>query len=966
MEKPLIVKGIENILDIKLNEAPPFPDKLTGLMVIKNSQAKYAMDGEKLIGLNLARIGLTDIQWQTIEKIKGFETKHLQALHLGNNRIEDIEFSEAFSNLKQLDLSYNDNLNELIFTKGLPILKRLNLDGCALSSLNFPKGFSALEFLQVVSNKLDEVSFEDAMSQLKYLDLSKNKIKTLTLPSGFEELQYFYLRENKTKRKSNLSFQSPIPPQLNIINLSNSNLREIPDEIIFGENLEWLNLKGNIPKNIPEIFLQKENCLAEARDWFTELRIAPPEKNKVVKLMLTGNSNAGKTTLLCALKNGNCSCNSEQHPSTHGIQIETWGNADFKYNTWDFGGQEIYHGTHRLFMSSKAIQLILFSPDIEKDARNFKKVDDRTRNAKILPHTVEYWYETIIEQSSNSLFFFIQNKSDLEDTNDIQYGKIDKEVREYTDNKNADLILISAKSGDGIRKVKNTLRDFAEEEMPEYNMPMPKSWLQVRQFFIDNLKEGEKFIDQNFFIQKCKEHNVSERTWGLLKEYLHHSGYIYFHEKLGDKIIANQIWAMNAIYKPLDPNEEYYEEVKEYKGKISVRRLFQIFDAEGEYSKIEKWLLLEFLISCGLCFKIKTKVDDKENSESDYYLFPEFLNEERDKVVDESWENAKDVQHFRFKLSWLNYHIVQNFITKIGRKTNLNFIWRTGIYVLDEKYGRFLLEVDKEEKAIILSIEQKAMKYFLFKIIEEIGGYGNSDKWEILENGVYQPFRKKEGIPVFQKGENIDEEKKGFEIIPDKVQKGVEKKVILFVFANPFGTKKLGSYTTEESIILNSMDRRYFEIEPILFSSASEMNNKIIEFKPTIVHFCGHADKYGGLEMHDNSKREEKPLEIPTIRDFFKSIKKSHSQLELVFLNACNSSNIAAAISQNNLYSIGTNEILHSLKALPFSKGFYNRFTRGDSIQKSVEHGLRECLVELDIDCSGLFEIFHNGKKQNI
>jgi GTPase SAR1 family protein len=29
-------------------------------------------------------------------------------------------------------------------------------------------------------------------------------------------------------------------------------------------------------------------------------------------------------------------------------------------NVWDFGGQEFYHATHRLFLSSNAVTLVLF------------------------------------------------------------------------------------------------------------------------------------------------------------------------------------------------------------------------------------------------------------------------------------------------------------------------------------------------------------------------------------------------------------------------------------------------------------------------------------------------------------------------------------------------------------------------------------------------------------------------------
>jgi len=659
---------------------------------------------------------------------------------LGGNRIEGLTFSQAYSSLVQLDLSFNKNLIELDFENGLPNLIRLNLDGCALECLDFSKGFLALDFLQAVSNKLKEVKFKEAMPKLKYLDLSQNQIKKLNLPGGFDKLQYFYFRKNEVK--SNITFKTPVPLQLNSVNLNNSNLQAIPEEIIFGENLEWLNLQGNVPKNIPKLFLEKENCLSDARDWFTELRGAPSEKNKVVKLMLTGNGDAGKTTLLCALKNGSCE---HDHTSTHGIQIETWEDKTSVYNTWDFGGQEVYHGTHRLFMSSEAIQLILFTPNVQGKARKREKVFDRIRKDEILPYTVEYWYQTIKALSPNSTFLFTQNKEDL-------FPEKDKTVRDYADEMGAELRLISAKEGIGIKHLKNFLRTYAED-MPEYDMSMPESWLKVRQFFIDNVdsnnpKESIKIIDQTFFEKKCEEYKVSERTWGLLKRYLHHSGYIYYHEKLGDKIIADQKWALEAIYKPLDRNQEYYQELIDDQGKIRVRNLFDIFGKK--YDKKQKWLFLQFLKSCGLCFKIKTRNDDREDNESDQYLFPEFLKEEREEEVDELWRKAENVQQLRYKLPWLNYHIIQNFITNVGRKTNTKYIWRTGIFV-PTKHGMFRVELDASGEAIILSIEQKAVEPLLNPIVETMGNYTDRDKWEILIDGAFQPFSREKGIPFLRK-----------------------------------------------------------------------------------------------------------------------------------------------------------------------------------------------------------------------
>ncbi|MEZ4931364.1 MAG: hypothetical protein R2788_04430 [Saprospiraceae bacterium] len=58
--------------------------------------------------------------------------------------------------------------------------------------------------------------------------------------------------------------------------------------------------------------------------------------------------------------------------STHGVLLEQWtcGNElpSIEFLIWDFGGQEIYQGRHRLFMASEAVQVILIDPEEKEKA----------------------------------------------------------------------------------------------------------------------------------------------------------------------------------------------------------------------------------------------------------------------------------------------------------------------------------------------------------------------------------------------------------------------------------------------------------------------------------------------------------------------------------------------------------------------------------------------------------------------
>lgn len=57
------------------------------------------------------------------------------------------------------------------------------------------------------------------------------------------------------------------------------------------------------------------------------------------------------------------------------------------------------------------------------------------------------------------------------------------------------------------------------------------------------------------------------------------SQWVYlYHEKLGDNVVLDQRWALEAIYKPLKRGSTPYAELRQdYKGIVPVRKLFGWF-----------------------------------------------------------------------------------------------------------------------------------------------------------------------------------------------------------------------------------------------------------------------------------------------------------------------------------------------------------------------------------------------------
>ena len=114
-----------------------------------------------------------------------------------------------------------------------------------------------------------------------------------------------------------------------------------------------------------------------------------------LKLMIVGQENVGKSTLLHALRQVKLKKRSKRpNISTDGIDISDWEVRDSEskkpiiFSAWDFAGQEIYYSTHSFFISSRAIYVVVFDLRYGEDQSKvdfwLNSVASRARKAPVL------------------------------------------------------------------------------------------------------------------------------------------------------------------------------------------------------------------------------------------------------------------------------------------------------------------------------------------------------------------------------------------------------------------------------------------------------------------------------------------------------------------------------------------------------------------------------------------------------
>jgi len=133
-----------------------------------------------------------------------------------------------------------------------------------------------------------------------------------------------------------------------------------------------------------------------------------------VPVILVGNTTVGKTSLRYYLKKKTFPPSKDF--STHGIEPDLWqpnkaqwptpvqhaGFTDAQIYFWDFGGQEYYHATHRLFFSQEAIYVLVWDKATNKQGTRpvpvlLKSADDKTKE-EVLPvefFPYHYWLNNI-------------------------------------------------------------------------------------------------------------------------------------------------------------------------------------------------------------------------------------------------------------------------------------------------------------------------------------------------------------------------------------------------------------------------------------------------------------------------------------------------------------------------------------------------------------------------------------------
>ncbi|MDI9870725.1 TIR domain-containing protein [Flectobacillus roseus] len=307
----------------------------------ENTDLRYFWEDDTL-GLHINKIDFTHEDWRNLCE-QGI-SRCLKVLYLSSNSIEVLTFrAYEFLNLTFINLSLSEKLS------GLTLVNFENLIEC---NVNHCGNLKVIKLLGKFPN-------------LKKLDVSYCILKSLILPNVLPSLSYLNFTRNRIKSISFLKF------------IANEQKIDL-DNLFCDEN--------PLPESFINTLNRKEiDVLIAYLGDYTKKLVNVRRK----KLILLGNTQAGKTSLCDILLDSNYATGL----STHGINIFTYEPVeDVSIQVFDFGGQDFYHNSHISFYSINANYLLIFGNG-QKDEYGNIQANNLERTDDIFPK--RYWLNSV-------------------------------------------------------------------------------------------------------------------------------------------------------------------------------------------------------------------------------------------------------------------------------------------------------------------------------------------------------------------------------------------------------------------------------------------------------------------------------------------------------------------------------------------------------------------------------------------
>lgn len=630
---------------------------------------------------------------------------NLQDLTLSNNTIRDIELLTHLTELRQLQIDKNQ-IKDLSPLANLSKLESIIADYNFIDSIDCLASLPSLKRLTIEINpELKDISILAHLDKLEHFSCLGSPIVTI------ENMLDILRQNNKTL------------PKLTFFDLTDSYLDYFSEDFFtLVPNIKILYLSNTHIKNIPpEIYIPLGNGLNAIKGYFQSLKKNRQQiVDERVRVILIGNGSAGKSTLAEFLKTRKVN---KKVPQTHGILHFDWKVPGENYfiDLWDFGGQEYYHNTHRLFFRKDCLYILAWDPSSNKNGFPSSEVrpgGGGNKEAEQEIFHLHYWLSNIkfmisedgeIPESKYEDILIVQTKGDEDPEKRLLPAEYYRKFR--IDPAKTFQISVYDKSNpywwNEWKYFEFHLIDSIQK-MIKRRAKVYKYCITIRNHIQLKWKK-EKMIYCSEFMERIRKELKSDPEIRALKDeefyhcwaYLDSTGAIMHFKNidaLSETIFLNPIWISDMIYEILSL------EVKDRNG---------IFDAATVIDKVKNPKLAKSLLELLGSDKFDLALRFKLNKE-EIFIAPQYLSNPEPEGLDrKKFETALVIQ-FRdfFPKSFLTKVIIKfnNFIkgSELTFQKIKNSIWKDGFFYTKNKFSAIINLITVRE-----GLENESINYKL-------------------------------------------------------------------------------------------------------------------------------------------------------------------------------------------------------------------------------------------------------------
>ena len=365
---------------------------------------------------------------------------------------------------------------------------------------------------------------------------------------------------------------------------------------------------------------------------------------------------------------------------------------------WDFGGQDIYHGTHALFMRDNAVFALLWAKDFER------RSDDASDGPIFGNQPLGYWVDYVRHLGGRDrAVTIVQTRCDRPEDDDI--APVPETVVKQAFGRSA-LVHFSAATDRGranlIEKLGEAVAYLRERQgvatigVARHRVKTKLEAMRAADAKLPRGQRRHRTLTQAEFRALCAEAQLKSEPEFLL-DYLHRAGVVFHREDIfEDRIILDQTWALDAIYAVFNRTERYHQ-LQRLKGRFTRPDLQTL--VWRDYATKDQELFIDMMRSCGVCF-VHRQSDAGAKIEAEY-IAPELLPSRREveRDIAAQWDADTAIETQEYVYEFLHQGLIRKIIAEIGSQCGVDALyWRDGLCAYEKTTrARALIEQRMDE-----------------------------------------------------------------------------------------------------------------------------------------------------------------------------------------------------------------------------------------------------------------------------